>query len=298
MNGKVKITSDNKTKYISAYKSSSLFERTLGGMANFLLFILALIWMFPFYWALACSLKTEQSMFKVPPEWIPLEPNLNNYIELINKTKTALWSFNSLFVSVSTMVLVCLLGCLAGYAFAKIRFKGREFIFYLMMSTMMLPKYVLLVPLFRFMKSLNWFDTYSGLIIPEAASALPFGVFLMRQFIRSIPSELMESARIDGCTELGIFARIVVPLTKPALAALSIFTFVRSWNDYMWQLIATKSSEMKTLPLGIAGLQQENVTLYGHILAGAMLSALPLIIVFIVFQQYFTRGLTLGAVKG
>ena len=265
---------------------------------NALLMICAGVWMFPFYWALVSSMKSEYQIFRIPPEWFPLTPVFTSYIDLFNRTKLVTWTFNSFFVSAATTVLVCLIGCLAGYAFAKIRFRGSDIIFYTMIAAMMLPKYVLLVPLFRLMNTFGWFDTYAGLIVPEAASALPFGVFLMRQFVQSLPGELLEAAKVDGCTSFGIFARIVVPLTKPALAALSIFTFVRAWNDYMWQMIVTKSDTMKTLPLGIAGLQQENVVIYGNVMAGAMLSALPMIVVFIVFQKYFTRGLTLGAVKG
>lgn len=267
-------------------------------LLHVLLVLFAIVAIFPFYWALVSSFKTEQQMFQVPPIWFPLDATLFNYVDLLERTRVATWTFNSFYVSLATTILVCFIGSLAGYAFAKIRFKGRDIVFYTMIATMMLPKYVLLVPLFRLMKSFGWFDTYTGLIIPEAASALPFAIFLMRQFIYSIPGELFDAAKVDGCSEIGIFTRIVVSLTKPALAALSIFTFVRAWNDYMWQLIVTNSESMKTLPLGIAGLQLENVVVYGHVMAGAMLSAFPMIVVFIVFQKYFTRGLTLGAVKG
>jgi len=272
--------------------------RTGDFLLHTLVAVCAVVWLFPFYWALVSSFKTEQQMFQIPPIWFPLDPTLFNYTDLIQRTNVVLWTFNSFFVSLAVTFLVCLIGCLAGYAFAKIGFKGREVVFYAMIATMMLPKYVLLVPLFRLMKEFGWFDTYVGLILPEAASALPFAVFLMRQFMYTIPSELFDAARVDGCTEFGIFARIVTALTKPALAALAIFTFVRAWNDYMWQLIIVNSDRMKTLPLGIAGLQLENVVVYGRVMAGTMLSALPMILVFVAFQKYFTRGITLGAVKG
>jgi multiple sugar transport system permease protein len=263
---------------------------------NLFLLFLAAVWIFPFYWAVINSFKTEQAMFALPPQLWPVNPTLMNYWELFRKTHSLVWTTNSFTVSIITMASVCLISGLAGYAFAKLRFRGRDLIFYIMISAMMLPKYVLLVPLFRLMKSLNWFDTYAGLIVPELA--VPFGVFMMRQFIKSIPDELIEAAKVDGCNQLVIFAYIITPLLKPALAALAIFTFVRSWNDYMWQLIVTKSELMKTLPLGIAGLKQENMVQYGQVMAGAMLSALPMIIIFILFQKYFTKGLTLGAVKG
>lgn len=258
--------------------------------------VCAILWLFPFYWGLVGSFKTERAMFAIPPEFLPLNPTLVNYIELVRKTHVARWFFNSAVVSVATMVLVCAISSLAGYAFAKLRFRGRDLIFYLMISTMMLPRYVLLVPLFRLMLKLNWFDTYAGLIIPQIAA--PFGVFMLRQFIRTIPSELIEAARIDGCSEAGVFVKIILPLAKPAVGALAIFEFVRSWDDYMWQLIIAGSEMMKTLPIGIAALKQENLVQYGQMMAGATLSALPMIIIFVAFQRYFTRGITLGAVKG
>jgi multiple sugar transport system permease protein len=263
---------------------------------NIFLIVCAVLWLFPFYWGITNSFKTEQAMFAMPPEWLPLDWSLRNYEELFRRTSVMRWTLNSVIVSLSTMLLVCLFSSMAGYAFAKIRFVGRNAIFYFMICLMMLPKYVLMVPLFRLMLDFDWFDTYAGLIIPEVA--VPFGVFMMRQFMVSIPSELIESARLDGCNEFSVYWRILIPLTTPALAALAIFEFVKSWNDYVWQLIIIKSDAMRTLPLGVATLQSENVVQYGPLMAGATLSALPMILIFVVFQKYFTRGITLGAVKG
>lgn len=271
-------------------------EKIFYSVSNVILMIFALIWVFPLYWGLTSSFKTEQAMFATPPQLFPLNPSLMSFIELFRKTHSVRWFLNSTFVAVMTMIFVCIFSSMAGYAFAKLKFRGRNFLFYFMISTMMLPKYVLLVPLFRLMNTLGWFDSFAGLIIPELAA--PFGIFMMRQFIQTLPNELTESARIDGCNEFTTFIKIILPLTKPAIAALAIFTFVRSWNDYMWQLIVTKSEMMKTLPLGVAGLQQENLIQYGQMMAGATLSAMPMILIFIIFQKYFTRGITLGAVKG
>lgn len=270
----------------------------LNVMLNTFLILSTIVWLFPFYWALSCSFKTEYEMFKIPPEWFPLKPTLDNYMELFAKTHALQWGFNSFFVAIVSMILVCIFGCMAGYSFSKLKFRGMGVMFTLMVASMMLPKYVLLVPLFRMMKNFSWLDKFEGLIIPEVAICLPFGVFMMRQFIHSIPNELVESGKIDGCNPMGIFVKIILPLTKPAMAALAIFTFVRSWNDFMWQMIVVKSNGMKTLPLGIAGLQQELLVQYSQVMAGAILSSLPLIVIFIIFQQYFTRGLTMGAVKG
>lgn len=260
------------------------------------LLLCAVIWLFPFYWGITGSLKTEQAWFAIPPQLFPHDMTFHNYTELFAKTKMARWFLNSLIVSLGTMTLVCAFSCMAGYAFAKLEFRGRNAIFYFMISMMMLPKYVLLVPLFRLIRDLGWFDTYMGLIVPEAA--VPFGIFLIRQFMTGIPKELMESARLDGCNEWSAFWRIIIPLSAPAIAALAIFEFVKSWNDYVWQLIVISSDVMKTMPLGVAGLQQENMVQYGKMLAGATLSALPMIVVFIAFQKFFTRGITVGAVKG
>jgi multiple sugar transport system permease protein len=263
---------------------------------NIFLLACALLWLFPFYWGIISSFRTEQAMFAFPPKLFSLDLNVDNYVQLYKRTMLGRWLFNSVYISLSTMVLVVLFSTMAGYGFAKLRFPGRNIIFFAMLSLMMLPKYVLLVPLFRLMNQLHWYDTYAGLIIPELA--VPFGVFLMRQFIQAIPNELMESARLDGCNELSAFIRVVVPLVKPAVAALAIFEFVKAWNDYVWQLIMTKSEHLKTLPLGVAGMQQDNLPLYGQMMAGAALSALPMIVVFVLFQKFFTRGITLGAVKG
>lgn len=260
------------------------------------LLLCAVVWLFPFYWGITGSLKTEQAWFAIPPQLFPHDMTFHNYTELFAKTKMARWFLNSLIVSLGTMTLVCAFSCMAGYAFAKLEFRGRNAIFYFMISMMMLPKYVLLVPLFRLIRDLGWFDTYMGLIVPEAA--VPFGIFLIRQFMTGIPKELMESARLDGCNEWSAFWRIIIPLSAPAIAALAIFEFVKSWNDYVWQLIVISSDVMKTMPLGVAGLQQENMVQYGKMLAGATLSALPMIVVFIAFQKFFTRGITVGAVKG
>jgi len=266
------------------------------GIGNLFLFVCTLIWIFPFYWGVVNSFKTEQAMFEIPPQFFPKQFTWHNYVELFNRTLIFRWFVNSVVVSFITMLLVCVISSMAGYAFSKLRFRGRDQIFYFIISLMMLPHYILLVPLFRLMKSLGWFDSYLGLILPGLA--VPFGVFLMKQFIQTIPSEIMEAARIDGCNEFLIFTKIVVPMALPAIGSLAIFEFVKSWNDYVWQLIVISSDEMKTLPLGVAGLKQETVIQYGQILAGATLSALPIIVIFIAFQKFFTKGITLGAVKG
>lgn len=260
-----------------------------------LVFIVALLFLFPFYWMITNSFKSLFVAMQLPPEWFPLSPTLTNYAFLFRQPAVR-WFFNSLFVAASTAFLVCLSSSMAGYSLSKKEFPGREQIFWMFIAVMTLPKQVLLVPLFIMMRDLHLFDSYTGLIIP--AVGWPFGIFLMKQFTQTMPSELLQSADIDGCNEWQKFTKIVLPMVKPGIGALAIFTFMSSWNDYFWQLIMIKRTLMKTLPLGVAGLQEESKTDYGVIMAGSTLASLPMIIVFLVFQKYFTQGITMGAVKG
>lgn len=252
----------------------------------------ALFFFLPFLWMGMGSLKQP---FHVNKIIAPL--TLDNYVFLFQNTMALRWFFNSAYVAAASTLLICVLSAMAGYAFAKIRFAGSSLIFAAMISTMMLPKYVMLVPLFQMMRDLGWFNTYSALIFPELGWA--FGVFMMRQFIAAIPTELIEATRIDGASELRIFTQIILPLTKPALAALAIFSVVRVWNDFMWQLIVISADKMKTLPLGVAGFaSQAGIVEYGVMMAGSALASLPIIVLFLCFQNFFTRGITVGAVKG
>lgn len=262
-----------------------------------ILFGLTIFFIFPFYWILTGSFKLQEVAIQIPPEWFPLNPTLENFEKLL-QPMTFRWFFNSIFISVSTTVLVCTSASLAGYALAKKKFFGAKFIFIVFVGAMALPKQVILIPLLKFITEMKMMDTYQALILP--AVGWPFGVFLMKQFTMSVPKELLESAKIDGCGELRTFVSIVLPIVKPGIGALAIFTFIASWNDYFSQLIFTNSESMKTLPLGLAAMSQgaEFTTNYGLLMAGALLASLPMIIVFLSFQSYFTQGVTMGAVKG
>lgn len=257
----------------------------------------AIFFIFPFYWILTGSFKLQEIAISIPPQWFPISPTLENYRQLLIPI-TLRWFFNSVFVSSITTVLVCATASLAGYALAKKEFPGGKLIFIIFVTAMALPKQVILIPLLKFMTELHWIDSYKALILP--AVGWPFGVFLMKQFSHSVPKELLESAKIDGCNEFKIFTNIVLPIIKPGIGALAIFTFISSWNDYFSQLIFTNSEVMKTLPLGVAAMaQQAEFSLnYGLLMAGAALASLPMIIVFLMFQNYFTQGVTMGAVKG
>jgi ABC-type sugar transport system, permease component len=271
-------------------------QKSVGGRVLFIVVILfSIAFLFPFYWMVTNSFKSVMVAITIPPEWFPLHPTISNYVSLF-KQPALRWLLNSLIIATGVTVLVCLTSSMAGYSLAKKEFPGRNFIFGMFVAVMTLPKQVLLVPLFVMMRDLKLFDNFIGLIVP--AVGWPFGIFLMKQFTQTMPSELLQAAKIDGCGELRTFWNIVIPMVTPGLGALAIFTFMSAWNDYFWQLIMIKSTIMKTIPLGVAGLQLEMGKNYGLIMAGSTLASLPMIVIFLAFQKFFAQGITLGAVKG
>lgn len=259
-----------------------------------LLIMLSVIFIFPFYWIVTGAFKIQVVATQIPPQWFPKDIVFDNWVTLF-KNPVGRWTFNSFFIAVSEMVLICLVSTTAGFVLAKKEFPGRKLVFTALVAAMALPKQVILVPLFTLLAKLGWINTYKGLILP--AVGWPFGVFLMKQFSQTIPTEILEAAKIDGCSDVRSFITIALPLLKPAIGALAIFTFMTSWNDYFSQLIITRSTNMMTLPLGIATMQGEYRTDYGVMMAGAALASLPMLTIFILFQKAFTQGITLGAVK-
>ncbi len=257
--------------------------------------ILTFFFVFPFYWVVTGSFKSQRSTVQLPPEWFPKTLTLENWQRLI-RNGALTWLLNSFVISFATMALVCLTATLAGYVLAKKNFIGKNIIFGIFVAAMALPKQVVLVPLVRLVADWGFHNQLIAVILP--AIGWPFGVFLMKQFSETLPGELLEAASIDGCSELGIFFKIVVPLVKPGIAALAIFTFIQAWNDYFLQLIMLNDRLKLTLPLGVATMQQEFATNYGVLMAGATFAAIPIVIIFIFFQKYFTQGITMGAVKG
>jgi multiple sugar transport system permease protein len=203
---------------------------------------------------------------------------------------------NSLVVSIVIAAWHIVFDTLAGYAFAKRRFPGRSVLFWLILSTLMIPPQVTLIPVYLIAQRFEFLDTLWALILPGTAAV--FGIFLMRQYIQTLPGELEEAARIDGASEIGVFWRIILPLCKPAVAALAIFTFVRYWNDFLWPVVSLSKQQNYTLTVGIANMQGEFMTDWGIIFSGAALSALPMIVFFLAFQRYFLDGVRMGAVKG
>ena len=260
-----------------------------------LLLVIAFTFIFPFYWIITGSLKKQNVAIKLPPEWFPLHPTLENFQKLFRNPAWN-WMFNTVFISLASMVLVCLTASMAGYVLAKKQFYGRALVFSVIICAMALPKQVVLVPLVRIMARLKLADTLWAVILPTVG--WPFGVFLMKQFSETIPSEILEAARIDGAGEARTFLQVVCPIIKPAFGALAIFTFINTWNDYFLQLIMLQSRANLTISLGIATLQAEFATNYGLLMAGAALGAVPIVTIFIIFQKFFTQGITMGAVKG
>jgi multiple sugar transport system permease protein len=260
-----------------------------------MIIILAIIFIFPFYWIATGAFKPQSVTVQIPPQWFPKAPTLENFKELA-KQPLLNWTANSFIIAFATMFIVCITATMSGYVLAKKNFPGRNIIFWSLIVAMALPKQVVMIPLFTILSKLHWINTYQALILP--AAGWPFGVFLMKQFSQGVPNELLEAAKIDGCSELRTFWSIVMPLVKPGVGALAIFTFISAWNDYFMQLIVIRSAKMMTLPIGVALLQQEFTTNYGVIMAGAALASLPMIIIFILFQKSFTQGITMGAVKG
>ncbi|HJB00961.1 MAG TPA: carbohydrate ABC transporter permease [Candidatus Mediterraneibacter merdavium] len=264
-------------------------------IAAVVLAALAFFFIFPLYWILTGSVKTAAVINDAVPQWFPLSPTADNYQRLFDNP-ALLWLFNSVAMAVLAMGLTCVTASMAGYVLAKKRFVGRAVLFSIFICAMALPKQVILIPLLREMSFLNLHDSMWAVILPTVG--WPFGVFLMKQFSENIPGELLEAARIDGAGEVRMFTEIVLPIIKPGIGALAIFTFINCWNDYFLQLIMLNSRTKLTISLGIAKLQAEMSTDFGLIMAGAALAAVPIITIFLMFQKYFTKGITMGAVKG
>ncbi|MBV2355444.1 carbohydrate ABC transporter permease [Streptomyces sp. J2-1] len=278
-----------------------------GGPGNrtrkILLYVVAalslLIMAAPFLWMALSAFKTRQDLTASPPVWIPTHWTLGNFTGLLRQLDMPRYFVNSLAVAVLTTVCNLLFCSMLGYALAKLRFTGRSKVFGIVLAALMVPANLMILPLYVLMNQLGLIDTYAGLVLPFAASA--FGVFLMRQFMQAIPDELLEAARIDGAGEWYIFFRIVLPLVKPALATLTIFTFLASWNNFIWPLIATNDPGKYTLPVALATFANDpNRTVAGGngvLMAGSLLVVLPVLLVFAVLQRHFTQGIATAGLK-
>ena len=296
-----------------------------------IIFLIAFTFLFPLYWIITGSFKAKSEIISSTPTWIPNEWVMTNYENLMSKRTAPLfdftipalkisafgyvfklgsaititgptvpgairWLVNTVFMSVTAMLITCLTSAMAGYALAKKRFYGKTILFSLIVCAMALPKQVILIPLVREMSALGLYDTIWAVIFPVVG--WPFGVFLLKQFAEGIPTEMVEACRIDGASEWRTFTDVMFPMIKPGVGACAIFTFINSWNDYFMQLIMLMGTKELTISVGIATMQGENSTDFGILMAGSALASIPIIIVFLVFQKYFTKGITMGAVKG
>lgn len=258
--------------------------------------VLALMTVIPLYWMVTTALTPAALTVRFPPELFPSEPTLRNFEEILRRPGFIMWVTNSTIMAVVVTVFTVLTASMAGYAFAKLPFRGQKPLFWVHIMAVMLPGEAILVPLFIIVTRLGMVDTYQGLILPLLAA--PFGVFLMKQFIQTLPSELLDSARVDGANEWQVFQKIVLPMVRPGMAFLGIITFVNMWNLFVWPLVATRSADMRTLQVGLVLIRDEEPLFYGLHMAGATLAAIPIVIVFFAFQRYFLRGITVGALKG
>lgn len=249
----------------------------------------------PMLWMLSTSLKRTDAFYTYPPRLLPEHPTFGNFTDFFNR---GAWHFigNSLIVSLSMTAIVVVTSTMAGYALAKIPFRGRNFVFGMLLSGLMIPWEITIIPLFIIIVKIGWVNTYQGVVLPMCAT--PLGIFIMRQFLRSIPSDLIDAARVDGASEFGIFARIVLPLCKPATAALATIMFLSAWGAFLWPLIAASSNDMQTLPVAIALLKQQYSSSYGLMMAGATFAFIPALCTFLAFQRYFVQGITMSGFKG
>ncbi|MBP6749286.1 MAG: carbohydrate ABC transporter permease [Xanthomonadaceae bacterium] len=250
----------------------------------------------PLLWMLSVSFMPAGGASRFPPPLLPSAPTLDNYRALFERIGMGGYFLNSVVVSVATTVLSLIINAMAGYAFAKLRFAGRDRIFKTLLAALVIPSQVAMLPLFLMLKQMGIINSYAGVVVPGLASV--FGIFLVRQYARSIPDELMEAARIDGAGEWRIFWRIVLPMLKPVLVTLAIFTFMGTWNDFMWPLIVLTDQSNYTLPVALASLSREHIQDVEMMMAGAVLTVLPVLALFLALQRYYIQGLLLGSVKG
>jgi len=261
-----------------------------------LMFLLALIMIFPFVWMLSTSFKFDSQVFTTPIEWIPNPVNLNNYVKVWTEEPFFTYYKNTIFVAVGATIGQVIISAMAAYAFSALEFRGRNLLFSLYLATMMVPWHTIMIPQYKIISQMGLTDSHYALILGQLASA--FGIFLLRQFFMSVPRELMEAARIDGASELRIFSQIMLPLAKPAISTLVIFSFVQVWNDYTAPLIYLNSKEKYTIQLGLTFFQSEHTMQYTVIMAGTVCALIPILIIYMLFEKHITNGMVHSGLKG
>jgi multiple sugar transport system permease protein len=285
---------ENIAKYTRARPAGGAKQNAARVLLAVILLIGGLGMIFPFIWMAVSSIKHAKDIYTL--SLIPSSPTLDNYREVFDQTRYVRWFVNSFIIASVTTASVLFFDSLAGYTLAKFRFPGQNVIFIGILSTLMVPTEMLVIPWYVMSIDLHWTDSYWGIMFPGVISA--FGVFLMRQFFAGVPNDLIDAARLDGFSEFRIFWKIALPLVKPALAALSIFTFLGNWNAYIWPLIVTRSEEMRTLPVGIAFFSSEAGNKFHLVMAAASLATIPVLLVFVIFQRQIIKGVVLTGLKG
>ena len=268
-------------------------------VAYIALTVVGITMILPFLWMISTSLKEAQAIYTFPPKWIPDPVIFRAYLKVWKVIPFARFYFNSIFVAFCVTVGQVMTSAFAAYAFSRLRFPGRDKLFFGYLATMMIPYSVILVPVYILMVCFRWIDTYKALIIPAMFTA--YGTFMLRQFFMTIPRDLEDAARIDGYSLVGIFWKIIMPLSKPALATLTMFTFLANWNSFMWPLMITNSQEKATLPVGLSYFQevyQYTQPDWSLLMAGSLLVVLPVIIIFVFIQRFFVEGIKLSGIKG
>jgi multiple sugar transport system permease protein len=265
------------------------------GFTYLFLAFTVLVALFPFLYMVSLSLQTEADIFSGLPIIIPPEAQYSNYVDIFELAPFARFILNSLIVAGGITIAHLIFDPLAGYAFAKLHFPGRNILFILVLSTLMIPFFVRMIPLFMMMAKIQWLDTYQGLIAPFMMSA--YGIFLMRQFMQPIPTELTDAGRIDGCSEFGLYWRIVLPQCRPALATLALLTFVFQWNEFIWPLIVVRTTAMRPVTIGLTLFNQEFFTQWNYTAAGAVIIFIPSLLLFLFTQRFLVKGVVLSGMK-
>ena len=288
-----------------------MIARRLGkSLLLFVLFLGGLLMLVPFWWMVATSVKPDDQLFVYPPEWIPRSVDFRHYARVLNVSNFGRYVLNSFVLGAVHTITYLALASVAGYAFARLRFPGREMLFIILLATMMIPQQVTMIPIFLMIKGvpffggndlygeggIGWMNSWWGLIVPGMVA--PFGIFLMRQFFQTLPVELEDAGRIDGASEFAIFGRIMLPLAGPALVTLSLFSFDAGWSSFLWPLLITTTDEMRTIQLGLMIFRNQFLVEWGPAMAGATMATIPSILIFIAGQRYFVRGIAMTGLKG
>ncbi len=281
----------------SNVSGKQLRDRLMGWLAFAVLLLAAIVWLIPIAWVVDTALKTESDTTTVPVTWIPPSGfTLESFWQILSAGNMLRWYFNSFLTSSIITLMVVLLASLAAFGFSRVAFRGSNFLFFMIVAGIVIPPQVLIVPLFIEMQALGLVDTYWGIILPQMAA--PIAVFIFKQFFDGIPNELEDAARVDGASRLRVYWQIWMPLSRPAIAAVAIFIFVLSWNNFLWPFIVVTNTDMMTIPVGIATVQSSYGVRYADIMASAVLAGLPLVIVFLFFQRQIVQGIANTGLKG